>query len=181
MEAKVFFIVEASHLFRAGDKYHTQFFVTDVAHFLQHHYFPTSVAKTIVLHGSVKDDQAARYAASLTRHGVQVIRMRPIASGISPDKWFFRPTYYVHRMMGVEIPKGSSVILVGFHNPRYQKFLSQYFRDFNLHMAAFTTPSKRENMGIPDSFKPFLKSMIPLDPYVSEIKAEFHAKGRPKK
>jgi len=175
VEAKVFFIIEASHLFRAGDKYHTQFFVTDVVHFLQRHYFPTSVAKTIVLHGSVKDDQAARYAASLTRHGVQVIRMRPIASAISAEKWFFRPTYSSHKMMGTEIPKGSQVVLIGFHNSRYLTFLQKYAKDFKLGMAVFHTPSKRlGEMHIPKEFEPYLKRMIDLDKHVDAIKAEFH-------
>lgn len=177
MNDKVFFIVEASHLFRAGDKYSTQFFVMDVVHFLQRQFFPRNEAKAIVLHGSVKDDQASRYAASLARHGVKVLRMRPIPSAISSDKWFFRPTYYIHKMMGTEIPRGSQVVLIGFHNPRYLTFLQKYAKDFKLSMAAFHTPSKKSGeMHIPADFEPFLKRMIDLDKHVEAIKAEFHGK-----
>ncbi len=178
MEVKVFFIVEASHLFRAGDKYNTQFFVMDVVHFLQHQYFPKGEAKTVILHGSVKDAQATRYAASLERHGAQVIRMKPIASAVAAEKWYFRPTFYIHKMMGKEIPKGSTIVLIGFHNPRYLSFLKQYAKDYRLHMAAFATPSKKQGeMHIPADFKPYLKNAIDLDEHVTAIKAEF----RPKK
>jgi hypothetical protein len=177
VEAKLFFIVEASHLFRAGDKYSTQFFVMDVVHFLQHQYFPKGEAKTIVLHGSVKDVQATRYASSLERHGAQVIRMKPIASAVAAEKWYFKPTWYLHKMMGVEIPKGSHIVFIGFHNPRYLSFLQKYHKDFKLSMAAFHTPSKKQGeMHIPEDFHAYLKNAIDLDEHVAAIKAEFHPK-----
>lgn len=170
---RVFFIVEASHLFRAGDKYSTQFFVLDVVHFLQHKFFPKAAAKTIVLHGSVKESQAAKYAAALERHGVDVIRMKPIPSAVAADKWYFRPTWYIHRMMGKEIPKGSKIVLVGFHNPRYLKFLQQYHQDFDLSIAAFVTSTRQGLMNIPAEFRSLVKNAIELDEHVSAIKAEF--------
>lgn len=169
----VFFIVEASHLFRAGDKYKTQFFVLDVVHCLQRWYFPKETAKTIVLHGSVKDAQAAKYANALERHGVQVIRMKPIPSAIGNEKWYFRPTYYIHQMMGKTIPKGSKIVLVGFHNPRYLKFLKQYYKDFDLSIAAFATSSKQGLMSIPAEFRSLVKDAIELDEHVVAIKSEF--------
>lgn len=169
----VYYIVEASHLFRAGDKFQTQFFVLDVVNFIQHQFFHAGEAKTVVLHGSVKDEQAERYAAALERHDVKVIRMKPIDSMVK-GKWYFRPTWYVHRMLGTEIPKGSAVVLVGFHNPRYLAFLQQYHVDFRLSLAAFSTPSKKHGiMNIPPEFRPLLEYTIELDEYIVEVKAEF--------
>lgn len=169
-----YFIVEASHLFRAGDKFQTQFFVADVVSFLNREYFDSRESKTIVLHGSVKAEQGDRYAAALERHDVKVIRMKPIASMSGDGKWYFKPTWYMHRMMGTEISKGSAVMLIGFHNPRYQTFLEKYATDFDLSMAAFTTPSKKQGwMSIPESFKPSLKHSINLDEAAAKIKAEF--------
>jgi hypothetical protein len=171
---QVFFIVEASHLFRAGDKYSTQFFVLDVVHFLQHRYFPNATAKTIVLHGSVKDAQAAKYSAALERHDVRVIRMKPIPSAVSSDKVYYKPTWYLHKMMGTDIPKGSHLVFIGFHNPRYLTFLQKYAKDFKLSMAAFSTPSRKQGeMHIPQEFAPYLKNLIGLDAHVAAIKAEF--------
>ncbi len=170
----VYYIVEASHLFRAGDKFQTQFFVLDVVNFIQHEFFADAgEAKTVVLHGSVKDEQAERYAAALERHNVKVVRMKPIDSMIK-GKWYFKPTWYMHKMMGIEIPTGSPVVLIGFHNPRYLSFIEKYAKDFKLSTAAFCTPSKKQGwMGIPSDFVPHLEHAINLDEHVTEIKAEF--------
>jgi hypothetical protein len=179
--AAVTFIVEASHLFRAGDKYQCQFFVMDVVSFLLNQFFPETEGKTIVLHGSVKNEQAERYASALERHGVKVIRMRPIDSVSGGEKVFYKPTFYMHKMMGTDIPVGSDVVLIGFHNPRYDKFLEKYAQDYRFSMAAFTTPSKRQGwMSIPQEFLPMLQHAIALDDYVTEIKAQFKGKRGPK-
>ena len=171
---RVFFIVEASHLFRAGDKYKTQFFVLDVVHFLQHKFFPKAAAKTIVLHGSVKESQATKYAAALERHNVEVVRMKPIPSAVAADKWYFKPTWYLHKMMGADIPKGSYLFFIGFHNPRYLTFLQKYTKDYKFSIAAFSTPSRKAGeMHVPQEFIPYLKNMVELDPHVADIKAEF--------
>ncbi len=173
----VYYVVEASHLFRAGDKFQTQFFVLDVVNFIQHQFFADGgEAKTVVLHGSVKDEQADRYAAALERHNVKVIRMKPIDSMIK-GKWYFRPTWYIHKMLGTDIPEGSSIVLIGFHNPRYLTFLEKYAKDFKISMAAFTTPSKKTGwMTIPAEFAKYLAQAIDLDKFVTEIKAEFKRK-----
>src|SRR5271166_2895736 len=126
------YLVEASHLFRAGDKYSTQFFVCDVVNFLKRSFFPDEDSHTIVLHGSTKEDQAKRYSAALERHGVRVIRMSPIPSLNGTGKHFYKPTYYIHQMMGKDIAPGSSVVLVGFHNSRYLTFLQKYHAGFNI-------------------------------------------------
>jgi hypothetical protein len=173
MGKTAFFIVEASHLFRAGDKHQCQFFVMDVVNFLRTLY-PDYEAKTIVLHGSIKADQAERYAAALERAGARVIRMKPIDSMIGGGKVYYKPTWYLHGMMGKDIPKDSAVVLIGFHNPRYRTFLQKYAEDFNLGMAAFTTPSRKQGwMSIPDDFKPYLKKVVNLDEHVADIKAQF--------
>jgi len=170
----VYYIVEASHLFRAGDKFQTQFFVLDVIHFIQHEYFASDAeSHTVVLHGSVKDEQAERYAAALERHNVKVVRMKPIDSMVG-GKVYYKPTWYCHRMMGTEIPEGSSVVLVGFHNARYLEFIKKYHKDFDISMAAFATPSKKQGiMKVPKEFEPFLRHNIDLDEHVAAIKAEF--------
>jgi len=170
------YLVEASHLFRAGDKYSTQFFVCDVVNFLKRS-FPDEDSQTFVLHGSTKEEQAKRYSAALERHGVKVIRMCPIPSLNGNGKHFYKPTYYIHQMMGKEIPTGSSVVLIGFHNTRYLSFLQKYAAEFNISMAAFTTPSRRQGfLKIPVEFVPFLKQAICLDDFVTDIKSEWKKK-----
>lgn len=173
-----FYIIEASHLFRAGDKFETQFFVLDVVNFLQTTYFPGTDSNICVLHGSVKKEQGDRYAAALERHDVKVVRMRPIASVAGADRWYFKPTWYMHNMMGTDIPAGSTVVLVGFHNPRYLSFLEKYGQQFQINVAAFATPSKKQGMmDIPVEFVPHLKQAIHLDGCVEGIKAQFRKKS----
>ena len=172
-------VLEASHLFRAGDKYQTQFFVMDVANFIKHKFFNnTDEIKVIVLHGSTKDEQAERYTAALERLKVKVVRMKPITSITGDGRFYYKPTWYLHKMMGNEIPKGSDVVLVGFHNERYLSFLTKYYKDYGLSVAAFATPSKKLGlMKIRENFSPYLKHSIDLDEHVSDIKAEFHHKS----
>lgn len=174
----VTFIIEASHLFRSGDKFQTQFFVMDVVNFLKRKFFDnTEDFKVVVLHGSTKDEQADRYTAALERFGVKVIRMKPIVSIVGANRVYYKPMFYVHHMMGREIPTGSDVVLVGFHNPRYRLFLEKYHSDFKLSVAAFATPSKKQGiMEIPEDFKPLLVHAISLDEYAGSIKAEFKRK-----
>jgi hypothetical protein len=171
----VTFTIEASHLFRSGDKFQTQFYVMDVVSFLRRKFYDnTDDFKVVVLHGSTKDEQAERYTSALERFNVKVIRMRPIASIAGANKVYYKPTWYCHKLMGHGIPKGSDLMMVGFHNPRYLTFLQKYATDFGLSMAAFTTPSKKIGwMQIPEEFKPYLKHSINLDEHVADIKAEF--------
>ena len=144
----VTFIIEASHLFRSGDKFQTQFFVVDVVNYLKRTYYNnTEDFSTIVLHGSTKDEQAERYTAALERYGVKVVRMRPIASIAGGNKVFYKPTWYLHKMMGHEIPKSSELMLVGFHNSRYLAFLQKYEKDFSFSMAAFSCLSSVSTIG----------------------------------
>jgi hypothetical protein len=173
-----YFIIEASHLFRAGDKFQTQFFVSDVVNFLQKTYFPGTDSNVTVLHGSVKTEQGDRYAAALERNGVRVVRMKPIASVAGADRWYFKPTYYMHGMMGTDIPVGSTVVLIGFHNPRYLSFIEKYYKQYHISVAAFATPSKKQGfMTIPAEFQPYLKSSINLDECAEGIKSEFRRKS----
>jgi hypothetical protein len=171
----VTFVIEASHLFRSGDKFQTQFFVMDVVNFLKREFFNnTDDFHTVVLHGSTKDEQAERYSAALERFKVKVVRMNPIASVVGPDKVYYKPTYYLHKMMGREIPVGSHIVLIGFHNPRYLTFLQKYKGQYDFSVAAFTTPSKKQGwMQIPSEFAPYLKHSVNLDEHVGAIKAEF--------
>jgi hypothetical protein len=172
------YLVEASHLFRAGDKYSTQFFVCDVVNFLKRSYFPDEDSHTIVLHGSTKEEQAMRYSAALERHGVRVIRMSPIPSLNGEGKHFYKPTYYIHQMMGKEILPSSDVVLIGFHNSRYLSFLQKYHKEFRLSMAAFMTPSRRQGfLKIPAEFIPLLHKAICLDEFVADIKSEWKKKS----
>lgn len=172
-----YYIIEASHLFRAGDKHQQQIFVMDVVKYIQGAYFPGTEFKVTVLHGSTKEEQATRYAQALERHGVKVIRMKPIASDTGGDRVYYKPTWYCHRMMGGDIPKGSAVVMIGFHNPRYRSFFEKYAPDYNLSLAAFDTPSKKQGlMAIPTDFAPFLRNAIHLDTHLPEIREQFKKK-----
>lgn len=172
-----YFVLEASHLFRAGDKHKTQFFVSDVVAFLRRSHFPDEDFHVIVLHGSTKEEQATRYANALKRQGIEVIRMTPIPSLQGNGKHFYKPTYYIHQMMGKQIPAGSTVVLIGFHNLRYLSFLQKYSQDFKLSVAAFTTPSRRQGaLKIPTEFQSFIQKAICLDSHVADIKNEWKKK-----
>lgn len=174
----VTFVIEASHLFRSGDKFHTQFFVMDVVRYLNRSFYENSANfQVIVLFGSVKDEQAERYTAALERFGVKVVRMSPITSAYGEGRIYFKPSWYLHQMMGTTIPEASDLVLVGFHNIRYQAFLEKYHGKYRLTVAAFTTPSKKQGwMQIPPTFQPFLTHCIDLDQHVAGIKAEFKQK-----
>ncbi len=174
----VTFALEASHLFRAGDKFQTQFFVMDIVNYLKRNFYEDTLDfKVVVLHGSTKDEQADRYTAALERFKVKVVRMQPIASLAGENKIYYKPTWYLHKMMGTEIPKGSGLMLIGFHHPRYITFLQKYTKDYTLSMASFTTPKRQGWMKIPEEFHPFLRHSVDLDDHVLEIKAEFKKKG----
>ena len=105
--------------------------------------------------------------------------MKPIASAVSSGKFYYKPTWYCHRLLGKEIPKGSTLVLIGFHNPRYRVFIEQYHKDYNISIAAFGTPSKKQGiMKIPAEFKSLVKQAIDLDEHVVAIKAEFNSAKR---
>lgn len=171
---KTYFAVEASHLFRAGERFETQIYVFDVVKFLARTFFEGSPYQAIVLHGSTKEEQAIRYSDALERSGAKVVRMRPIPSEAKPGAVYYKPTYYLHNMMGSEIPEGSNLVLIGFHNIRYLNFLKQYSQRFKVSMATFGTPSKKLGlMTIPEEFRPHLKLGINLDEHIQAIKNEF--------
>lgn len=164
------YIIEASHLFRAGDIYQTQFFVLDVVDYLSKTFFPGE-HQTIVLHGSTKEEQASRYIAALERKKVKVVRMAPIPSGAGSGRVFYKPTFYLHLLLGKEIPKGSAFVLLGFHNPRYEAFLKKYHEEYKISMAVFSTPSKKHGvLTIPKSFASYLQQSINLDEHAEEMK-----------
>ena len=106
---KNYVIVESSHLFRAGEKYGTQFFVSDVASLLVREVYHFSEPyQVIVLFGSTKEEQALRYVKSLTKAGIEVIRMNPVNSREGGK--YYKPVLYLHRIFH-EIPKGSKTNL----------------------------------------------------------------------
>ena len=172
----VTYVIEASHLFRAGDIHRTQLFVADVVTFLNRKFFDDAEYQIIVLHGSVKDEQVERYAAALERHKIRVIRMRPIVSTVE-GKHYYKPTWYLYKLLGSDIPRGSQLVLIGFHNARYKAFISKFHQEYRISVCAFSTPSKKTGvMRIPEDFTPLLEHAISLDEYVTDIKAEFKRK-----
>jgi hypothetical protein len=170
-----YIIIESSHLFRAGEKFGTQFFVVDIASYLSREvYHFEGPSQTIVLFGSTKEDQALRYIRSLTKNGIEVIRMNPVDSRVEEGKKFYKPTLYLHRIFH-EIPAGSRVVLIGFHNHRYSEILEKYGASHEVHVAAFTTrTSKGEWMHIPENWSEMAASCKELDSYVEYFKEEYH-------
>lgn len=176
---KNYIIVESSHLFRAGEKFGTQFFVVDVAAFLAREVYKfDGPYQTIVLFGSTKEEQAVRYIRSLTKAGVEVIRMNPVDSRAEQGRKFYKPSLYLHKIFH-EIPQGSNVALVGFHNHRYEEILSKYSPDHKIHVAAFATKTgKGEWMRIPEEWEGVAVTCTDLDPYADLFKEEFHKAKR---
>lgn len=175
---KSYIIIESSHLFRAGEKFSTQIFVCDVCKYLAREVYGFDDYHAIVLFGSTKEDQADRYTRSLERQGVEVMRMNPLQSRVDNDKSFYKPAFYIHRIMN-EIPKGSEVVLVGFHNHRYEEILTKYGEGYKLHVAAFSTRTTSGDwMRIPEHWSQMCMSVTELDSRVDLIKEEFYRSKR---
>jgi len=171
-----FFIVEASHLFRAGEIFLVQLYVVDVIRYLSK-LLNTSTSGSWVLFGSTKDLQAEKYTAAVEKSGATVIRMEAIDSKLTPGSKFYKPAVYLHEIFK-ELPEGSHIVLIGFHNTRFEDILLKYKNKFLISMCAFTTKSKAGlGMKIPDHFIPLLHRAICLDNHVDGIKGEFeHSK-----
>jgi hypothetical protein len=172
---KNYVVIESSHLFRAGEKFSTQFFVVDVANYLAREVYGFEGGhQTIALFGSTKEDQALKYIQSLTRHGIEVMRMNPIDSRSNNGKKFYKPLLYLHKIFH-EIPLNSRVALVGFHNHRYEEILTKYQGKHEIHVSAFSTSTSRGDwMKIPEHWKRLCASCMELDSHVDLIKEEFH-------
>lgn len=169
----VYFIVEASHLFRAGEIHASQLYVIDVVNYLARECFKSEVGGAWVLFGSTKDAQADKYTQAVEKTGVKVVRMTPIDSRITPGSKFYKPTTYLQGIVD-QLPKGAEVCLVGFHNNRFEEVLTKYKGTYRLSLGAFTTKSKSHNdMRIPEHFEPLLEHMINLDDHIDGIKNEY--------
>lgn len=167
-----FYIVEASHLFRAGEIHSAQLYVVDVVNYLSREMFH-SPEKSWVLFGSTKESQADKYIQAVERTGVKVVRMDPIDSRITPGSKFYKPSVYIHSIFE-EIPVGSEVVLIGFHNTRFEDLIKKYRVHYQLSLCAFTTRSKSMNdMAIPEHFVPLLKHAIKLEDHIEGIKSEY--------
>lgn len=168
-----YFIVEASHLFRAGEIHAAQLYVVDVVNYLAREVFDTTAKQTWVLFGSTKESQAEKYVRAVERSGVKVIRMTPIDSRIVAGNKFYKPSTYLHEIFA-ELPTGSQVVLVGFHNTRFEDLLRQYQHQFAISICAFTTKSKTNNdMKIPEHFTALVQKAVSLDQHVNGIKTEY--------
>lgn len=175
--ASLYFIVEASHLFRAGEIHSAQLYVVDVINYLSREVFGATPEKSWVLFGSTKESQADKYTQAVERTGIKVVRMAPIDSRITPGSKFYKPSTYIHSIFE-EIPIGSSVVLVGFHNTRFEDLLKKYRTQYSLSLGAFTTRSKSMNdMAIPEHFVPLLKHAIKLEEHIEGIKSEYKRTG----
>ena len=170
---ETYFAVEASHLFRAGEIHSAQLYVVDVVNYLAREIFSTPITQTWVLFGSTKEMQAEKYTVAVERTGIKVVRMDPIDSRLVPGNKFYKPSTYLHEIFAT-LPAGSQIVLIGFHNTRFEDLLRQYQHQFSISMCAFTTKSKVHNdMRIPESFGPLLKHSISLDNHIDGIKSEF--------
>lgn len=170
--SNTYFIIEASHLFRAGELFSAQLYVVDVIKYLSK-MFNTTNSGSWVLFGSTKDTQAEKYTAAVEKSGTTVIRMTPIDSRLNIGSKFYKPSTYLHEIFK-ELPPGSQIVLIGFHNTRFEDILLKYKSKFLISMAAFTTKSKNGmDMRIPDHFGPLLHRTISLDNHVDGIKEQF--------
>jgi hypothetical protein len=168
-----YFIIEASHLFRAGEIHAAQLYVVDVVNYLAREVFDTPVAQTWVLFGSTKESQADKYIQAVERTGTKVIRMTPVDSRIVEGNKFYKPSTYLHEIFA-ELAPGSQVVLVGFHNTRFEDLLRKYQSQFEISLCAFTTRSKTNHeMRIPDHFVSIVKHAVSLDKHVNGIKTEY--------
>ena len=168
-----YFITEASHLFRAGELFSVQIYVVDVVNYIARTVFSTEPTHSWVLFGSVKEEQAKKYKTAVERTGVEVVRMEALDSRLNDGAKFYKPSVYLHSILKT-LPKGSNIVLVGFHNTRFEEILKCYQGDFTFSMCAFTTRSKSGmEMRIPIQFSALLKHNISLDNHIDGIKNEF--------
>lgn len=174
-----YYIVEASHLFRAGEIFSAQLYVVDVINYLNNEVFRGEKAESWVLFGSTKDSQAEKYTAAVEKGGTKVIRMTPIDSRLNVGGIFYKPSVYLHEIFA-ELPVGSEIVLIGFHNTRFEDILLKYKNKFIISMCAFTTKSKNgSDMKIPSHFVPLLRRAITLDNHVDGIKSEYERMRHP--
>ena len=168
-----YFIVEASHLFRAGEIHSAQLYVIDVVNYIAREVFNTESTDAWVLFGSTKEAQAEKYIQAVERTGIKVVRMTAIDSRIVPGNKFYKPSTYLHDIFQ-KLPVGSQVVLIGFHNTRFEDLLRKYQSQFEVSVCAFTTKSKTNNdMKIPEHFAPLIKMAVSLDDHVDGIKNEY--------
>ena len=169
----MYFIVEASHLFRAGEIHASQIYVIDVVKYLARNIFDEEIGDAWVLFGSTKDIQAEKYTQAVEKTGIKVVRMVPIDSRITPGSKFYKPSTYLQNIIE-SLPEGAHICLVGFHNNRFEDMLKVYKAKYRLSLCAFTTKSKSQNdMKIPEHFKAFLQVAIDLDEHIDGIKNEY--------
>lgn len=169
----IHFVIEASHLFRAGEIHSAQLYVIDVVNYLGSKILNAPVEKSWVLFGSTKNIQAEKYIQAVERTGINVIRMTAIDSRITPGSKFYKSSNYLQEIFN-ELPKGSHVCLVGFHNTRFEDLLKAYAKDYKISLAAFTTKSKSNNdMKIPPQFFQYLHKVVVLDQHVDGIKSMY--------
>ena len=168
-----YYIVEASHLFRAGEIFSAQLYVVDVVNYLNREVFRAEKGGSWVLFGSTKDLQAEKYTAAVEKTGTKVIRMTAIESRLNIGGIFYKPAVYLHEIFA-ELPAGSEIVLIGFHNTRFEDILLKYKNKFIISMCAFTTKSKNgSDMRIPQHFLPLLRKAVVLDNHVDGIKSEY--------
>jgi hypothetical protein len=99
--------------------------------------------------------------------------MTPIESRLNIGGVFYKPSTYLHEIFA-ELPAGSEIVLIGFHNTRFEDILLKYKNKFSISMCAFTTKSKNgSDMRIPSHFAPLLRKVIVLDNHVDGIKSEY--------
>ena len=170
---QTYFIVEASHLFRAGELFSAQIYVVDVVNYLARSLFNTEPAHSWVLFGSTKEEQAQKYTSAVERTGVEVVRMEALDSRLNNGAKFYKPSVYLHSIFKTIAP-GSNIVLIGFHNTRFEEILKRYKSAFKISMCAFTTKSKSGmEMRIPSQFPALLEHSICLDSHIEGIKNEF--------
>jgi hypothetical protein len=174
-----YFIIEASHLFRAGELFSAQLYVVDVIRYLARELFHTTNSGSWVLFGSTKDSQAEKYTAAVEKTGTTVIRMTAIDSRLNIGSKFYKPATYLHEIFK-DLPTGSQIVLIGFHNTRFEDILLKYKDKFIISMCAFTTKSKNGmDMKIPDHFGPLLNKAVSLDNHIDGIKGEYEKQRTP--
>lgn len=169
-----YIIIESSHLFRAGEKFSTQLFVIDVSSYLAREVYRFQAThQTMVLFGSVKKEQADKYVKSLIKQNIDVIKMDPVVSTVDKSHVYYKPIPYLQGIFS-HIPRKSTVVMVGFHNHRYEEILIQYKNTYNIHVAAFSTQTaKGEYMQIPRHWDRLCCSCRDLDYHIDGIKTEF--------
>lgn len=174
IDDKLYFIVEANHLFKASSKINKQIYVVDVVKYLERVWLKRRAKMSYSIYGAFNQDQSLKYVEAMSKCGIVTVDMKPQKSE-DGAQIFFDTQDYLNKLIGA-IPKGSSIVLIGFHHKKFMSIYEAVHKDYKLNIASFITQSQSGGLvSIPREFseKGLVVGRFFLDSHTDNIIKEF--------